>query len=78
MAAGSGPTELIVEGLDGGGLRHGVGHVEEGGDATCSGSTALALDVGLVGQAGLTEMHMAVNDARQDVAAVGGDTSGER
>ena len=60
---------LVVEGLEGGGLRHGVGHVEKGGHTTCRCRTALTLHVGLLGQPGLAEVHMVVDDAWQNVCA---------
>ena len=69
VTAVRGYAELLVQSLERGGLRHRVGHVEERGDATGSGSPALALDGSLVGEARLTEMHMRVDDARHDHAA---------
>ena len=63
--------KLIVQRVQTGSLRHTVGHVEIGGDATSSGGTALTVDVGLVRQARLAEMYVVVDDAWQHVAARG-------
>ena len=64
-----GQGKLVVKRLQCRGLRHGVRHVENGGHATCRRRPALAFHVGLVCKAGLTEMHMVVDDARQNVTA---------
>ena len=61
--------ELFVERFHRGGLRHGVRHIEIGGHATIGCCPALALDVGLARQSRLSEMHMIVDDTRNDVAA---------
>ena len=52
---------LIVQSIQGGGLRFGVGHVEVRCDAAVSGCTALSLNVSLLCQARVAEMHMVVN-----------------
>ena len=48
-----------------GGLRNGVGHIEERRHTAIGGRPRLTLDVGLVGQSGLTEVHMTVDHAGQ-------------
>ena len=62
-------AELLFQSLQGRCLRHAVGHVEVGGDTAGGSGTALAVDVGLVGQSRLTEMDVVVDDARQDEAS---------
>ena len=69
MTAAGSPLKLIIECLERCSLRHGVGHLKIGGHATGGSSTALAIDVGLLGHPRLTEMHMGVDDARQHKAA---------
>ena len=64
---------FVGERLEGGRLRLGVGHVEEGGHAASGCRTALCLDVGLVRQSGLAEVDVRVDDAGQDIAARGVD-----
>ena len=54
-----------------GGLRLGVGHVEDGGDSTAGGGTALAFHRCLVGEPGLAEVYVGVDDAGQDVGSLG-------
>ena len=62
---------FLVEGLESHRLRHGIGHVEEGGDTAKGGSPALARDVGLLGESRFPEMHMGVDDSRHDDAPHG-------
>ena len=51
------------------GLRQGVGHVEERGDAAGGRGSALTVKVGLIRQSGIAEVDMGVNDAGQEVTA---------
>ena len=62
-----GAADLVGErfGRDGGGL--GVRHLEDGGDAARDRGAAAGLEVFLVLGARLAEMHLAVDDAGQDV-----------
>ena len=57
-----GQAELLVERLQGGHLRDGVGHVEERRHAPIGCRAALALDVGLGGESRFAEVHMCVDD----------------
>lgn len=66
-------VELGVEGFEGSGLRQGVGHVHDAGDASCGGRPAFTEDVGLVCQAWVAEVHVVVDGTRQQVAASGVD-----
>ena len=66
-----GHSLLVAECLEGGGLRLGVGHVEDGGDASIGGSTALALHGGFVGEPWLAEVYVGVDDAWQHVSSLG-------
>lgn len=66
MAASLAQCELLFQRLQRCGLRNSVRHIKERGDTTVGGSTALALDIGLVGKARLTEMDMGIDDARQN------------
>ena len=61
--------EFLFQSLKGGGLRHCVGHVEKSRHATCCRCTALTLDIGLSRQSWLTEMHVIIDDTRQDKTA---------
>ena len=63
--------ELLVERLERGGLRHGVGHVEVAGDAACGRRLRLGVDVGLGRQSRLAEVYVVVDDARQYKASRG-------
>ena len=60
---------LVGERLGAGGGRLGVRHFEHRGDAAHHGRVRARLQVFLVGQAGLTEVNMAVDDARQHMQA---------
>ena len=60
-----GYTELLFESLNGCCLRHGIGHIEETGHTSCRSRTTFTLDIGLLCQSWLTEMHMVVNNAGQ-------------
>ena len=59
-------------------MRIGIGHVHERSHATCHGGTALRVDVGLMCQTWLTEMHMLIDDAGNEVFACGIDDSMNR
>ena len=65
------PLELIVKGFYRCGLRRRVGHLEIRGHATSSGCTALTLYIGLLRHSWLTEVHMRVDDTRQNVTSRG-------
>ena len=60
---------LVGEGRLRDGQRVGVRHLEHGGDAAHHGAARAGLEVFLVGQAGLAEMHLGVDHAGQDVQA---------
>jgi hypothetical protein len=60
---------LVGERFLAGGQRIGVRHLENGGDAAKDGRARPGFEVFLVFQARLAEMHLAVDDARQDVQA---------
>ena len=49
------------------GLRHRVGHIHERGHAPGNGGTAFGVDVSLVRHSRLTEMHMLIDDARNQI-----------
>ena len=66
-----GEVELLLQQHLRSGLRIGVGHIHERGHAASHGSTAFGVEVGLMGQAWLTEMHVFVNDAGDEVFACG-------
>ena len=61
-------------GRDGGGL--GIGHLEDAGDAARDRGAAAGLEVFLVLGPRLAEMHLAVDDARQDMKAGAVDAFG--
>ena len=65
--------DLVGDGLGRGGGGFGVGHFEHRGDAAEHGAARARIQVLLVGQARLAEMHMAVDDARQEVQAAAVD-----
>ena len=56
---------------EGGGLRVGVGHVDDGGDTPGKRGIALGGEVGFVGEPGVAEMDMGVDDARYDITPFG-------
>ena len=64
MALLRGQLKLLFKGFQCGGLRHTIGHVKITGHATCCCRTALTVDIGLLRQSGLTEMHVVVDNAR--------------
>ena len=83
MTAAGGTLELVGQCLGRGSLRHTVGHVEEGRHTTCRRCLTLAVDVGLGGQSGFTEVYVVVDDTWQHIAPRGVDdvikvVSGER
>ena len=53
--------ELVLQGIQGHGLRVGVGHVEEAGDPAGHRRARFSGDVRLVGHARLAEMHLVVD-----------------
>ena len=64
---------LGLEGLEGDGLRLGVGHVDNGGDAAGAGGAALAVEGagGILGIAAVAEVHVGVDDAGHEDEAFG-------
>ena len=66
MAALPSPFEFVVKRLERGCLRNGVRHIEKAGHTSECSSTALAFYISLFGQSRLTEMHMRVDDSRQN------------
>ena len=60
---------LVGERLGRRGLRIGVGHLEHGGHAAHDGGAGPRFEILLVVEAGLAEMHLAVDHARQDMQA---------
>ena len=69
---------LSVKVCFGDGQRIGVRHLEHRGDAAHHGAARAGLQVLLVGQAGLAEMHLGVHHAGQDVQALAVDHLGRR
>ena len=65
------PCELVVERVQCCRLRLAVGHIKEGGHATESSCTRLALYVSFLRQPRLTEVNMFVDDAWQNIAPRG-------
>ncbi len=65
--------DLVGDRFGGGGGGIGVGHLEHGGDAAEHGAARARFEVFLVGQAGLAEMHVAVDHARQQMQAAAVD-----
>ena len=57
--------------VEGGGLRLGVGHVDDGGDSSGEGCAAFGGEVGFVGESGVAEMDMGVNNPGEDIASFG-------
>ena len=64
-----GKVKLLLQKLLRSGLRVGVGHVHKRGHATGHGCMAFGVDVPLVVQARLAEMHMLIDDTRNEVFA---------
>ena len=73
MHAVARPRHLVGERRLARGERIGVGHLEHGGDAAEHRRPRAGFEVLLVGQAGLAEMHLGVDDAGQEVEAAGVD-----
>ena len=69
---------LVGERLGGDRERIGVRHLEHRGDAAHHGAARAGLEIFLVGQAGLAEMHLGVDHAGQDVQALAVDDLGGR
>ncbi len=61
--------QLVGESLRAGRERVGVGHLENRRDAACHSGARACLEIFLVGRAGLAEMHLRVDHARQKVQA---------
>ena len=68
-----GQQVLVRERRARGGVRDGVRHVHEAGDAAGHRRRGLGGDVALVGEARLAEMHLVVDHAGQQVPAAGVD-----
>ena len=64
-----GASHLVLPGLKRHRLGLGVGHIHEGGDASGHCGTALCLDVSLMGETRVAEVHLVVDDARQQPLA---------
>ena len=71
-----GARHFVLPGSDGGGLRDGVGHVDEGGDATGYGGAALRGDSRFGFESGLAEVDVAVDSAGHQQATAGIDHLG--
>ena len=56
--------EFRVESVGRCGLRHGVWHIEIGGDAAVSRCPTLALHVGFLCESGVAKVHMGIDDTR--------------
>ena len=54
--------EFLIKCFEGGGLRHGIGHIEETGHTPSRSGTTLTVDICLLRQSRLTEMYMIVDD----------------
>ena len=61
--------DLVGQRLRAGGGRTGVGHFEHRGDAAHDRAARAGFEILLVGQAGLAEMHLGVDHARQHMQA---------
>ena len=70
--------ELVGQRLGAGRGRIGVGHLEHGGHPAEHGRARAGLQIFLVFQAGLAEMHLGVDDAGQDVQAAAVDALARR
>ena len=60
--------EFLLQRLQRRGLRHRIRHIEIGRHTACCRSPTLRIDISLLRQSGLPEMHMIVDDARQHKA----------
>ena len=67
----SGQRLFVFEVGEGGGLRIGVGHVDDGGDTPGKRGSALGGEVGLGGEARVAEVDMGVDDAGYDITPFG-------
>jgi len=76
----AGAADLVGQGCGGHGKRLGIGHFENAGDAAHDRGAAAGFQVFLVFKAGLAEMHLAVDDAGENVQApaIQGFGGGER
>ena len=59
--------KLLLQRLQRSRLGYAVGHIKVRCHATSSGSTAFAIDIGLLRQTRFTEMHVIINDTWQNV-----------
>ena len=66
MALLSSQLIFILKGFDCRSLRNGIRHIKISRDTTCRSRTTLAVDIGLLRQTWLTEMHMVVDHTRQN------------
>ena len=73
MHAADGAGHLVAESRAIGGERAGVGHLEDAGDASHHGRQGARGKIFLVGEAGLAEMDLGVDNAREDVEAAAVD-----
>ena len=73
VALPCGKGEFLFEGLQRRGLRHRIGHIEIGGHSSGSRRTALSVDIRLLRQSWLTEMHVVVDNAWEHKTARGVD-----
>ena len=62
---------LLAEGFPCDGLWLRIGHVQHGGHAACGCRAAFRFHVGLVREAGLAEVHVCIDHAGQQEAALG-------
>ncbi len=76
MHAVMGALHLVGEGRLRHGQRRGVRHLEHGGDAAHHGAARAGLEVFLLLQPGLAEMHLRIHHAGQDVQALAVDHLG--
>ena len=74
----AGECLFLFQSLDGRSLRHGIGHIEIRGHATCRCRPTLSIDISLFRQTRLTEVHMIIDDARQNETSRGIDHFIER
>ena len=67
----AGAPHLVSQGFSGRGQWLGVGHFEDGSHPACNRRPASGFEIFLVFEPRLAKMHLAVNDARQDVQPLG-------
>ena len=66
----------VTQGFKGGGLRHDIGHVEDGGHASGCCCAGLCGEVAFVGEARLAGVDVGVDDAGEEEDCPGGGTAG--